>query len=180
MWITTVNKPACPQYCYHQYLWSYFPDLYGQEGIDRPFLFRVLENSILMLSRHKPAVSSSANIEDRIQAGSVYQFDVLASARNGHNTKDGKYRSRFLKSDEIRGWFSRRIAGADAGFVQVFDRPKLKFKKPGGTAIIRPQCVIRGTVNVKDRDEFIETLYKGIGGGGVWGFGLLVMPEVMA
>lgn len=178
MWVAAVTKPACPPASIHQHLWGYYP---GMPDAERPFLYRSLGETMLLLSRVKPACPAT-HIADRIQAGRVYQFDVLASPRNGKSHKnhtENKYT--FLRgNDRIRQWFGRRLHGAEATFVQVFDRPDVVFKHSRGRQICRPACIIRGTVSVLDRAEFIATLLRGIGGGGVWGFGLMVLPEVMA
>lgn len=165
----------------HQFLWGYFP---GMDGAERPFLYRTLETTVLMLSRVKPACQA-VDIKDRIQAGSVYQFDVLASPRNGFSSDNGgRYRNqhhhKFIRSNEHRReWFGRRLAGAEPTFAQIYDRPDMKIRR-GKNLITRPACIVRGTIKVNDRAEFIGTLLRGIGGGGVWGFGLLVLPEVMS
>lgn len=179
MWISVIAKPNCPNYSTHQYLWSYFPG--ATKGEERPFLYRALDSSILMLSRVRPAIPGAVNVADRVQAGAVYQFDALVSARNGQNHKPGRpQKHRFIRdNDELRAWFSRRLSGAEPGFVQIFDRPDLRLTKASGHVIVRPQCVIRGTVKVNDRSEFLGCLARGVGGGGAWGLGLMVLPEVM-
>lgn len=181
MWIAAVAKPDAPEATVHQYLWGYYPDREG--GQERPFLYRTLESTILMLSRIKPACPA-VDIKERIKAGTVYQFDVLASPRNGFSGDNGgRYRNRhhhkFIRSNgHRREWFGRRLAGAEPTFAQIYDRPDLRIKRRDNL-ITRPACIIRGTLRVTDRAEFMGTLLRGIGGGGVWGFGLLVMPEVM-
>lgn len=179
MWITAVNKPDAPEAAIHQFLWGYFPDI--PDGSERPFLYRVLDTTILMLSRIKPACPA-VDIKDRIKAGNVYQFDVLASPRNGFNNSKSSFRHqhRFIKeNNQRREWFGRRLAGAEPTFAQIYDRPDMHIKR-GKNLITRPACIVRGTIKVNDRAAFMGTLLRGIGGGGVWGFGLLVLPEVMS
>lgn len=181
MWITAVNRPDAPEATLHQFLWGYFP---GMDGQERPFLFRTLDTTILMLSRVKPSCPS-VDIKERITAGNVYQFDVLASPRNGFSSDNGgRYRNqhhhKFIRSNQHRKeWFGRRLAGAEPTFMQIYDRPDMQVRR-GKNLITRPACIVRGTIKVNDRAEFMDTLQRGIGGGGVWGFGLMVLPEVMS
>ena len=178
MWVSALQSPKVTRDALHQVLWSYFPDI--DDGSQRPFLFRKSKDRLLMLSRIKPACESIA-ISDSIRAGRMYQFDVIASPRNGHNTKKpGAYKHRFIVGNaERKAWFARRITGATPGFIQVFDRPNLQLVNRRHQEIVRPACIIRGTLKVDDRAEFMHSMLSGIGGGGAWGFGLLVMPEVM-
>jgi len=178
MFLSVIPKPDTPEYCYHQYLWAYFNK---EKGQTRPFIFRVLENSIVMLSRDKPACQS-VSIAEHIQAGQTYQFDVLCSPVRGTYREDGKRKRRepYKTNKERLQWFERRLAGsAEARFAQVFDRPVRRFKKSDGHIVRMNDCIIRGAVYVKDRAGFIDTLLNGIGGRGAWGCGLMILPEVM-
>ena len=175
MWLAAVARPACPANVIHKTLWGYFPDV--ADGDPRPFLYRELGERIALLSRIPPACPAAA-LGERIHAGRVYQFDVLASPRNGHNQHKGH---RFIRDNgERRAWFGRRLTGAAPTFVHVYDRPDVHIGRGRGQAITRPACRISGTVRVTDRAAFLDCLLRGIGGGGAWGFGLLVLPEVMA
>jgi CRISPR-associated protein Cas6/Cse3/CasE subtype I-E len=180
MFLSVVNKPAVPEYCFHQYLWAYFKE---QQGADRPFIYRVMGDKILMLSRIRPACDAIC-LADRIKTGQAYQFDVLCSPVRGTWRDENRQRKRrepYKTNDERLQWIVRRFGdAADVRFAQVFDRPLRKFKKGDGHVVVLNECIIRGVVHVKDRPLFIDTLLSGIGGRGCWGHGLLLLPEVMA
>jgi len=179
MFLSIITKPAAPQYCYHQYLWTYFDK---EKGDQRPFIYRVLGESIIMLSRDKPACRH-VNIADRVKAGQTYQFDVLCSPVRGTyrgENRERKRREPYRGNADRLQWLGRRFGGcADVRFAQVFDRPVRRFKKGDGHNVTIDECVIRGTVYVKDKAQFIETMLNGIGGRGAWGHGLLMLPDVM-
>lgn len=184
MWISVLSKPKVPEYVFHQYCWQYFPDI--PEGEPRPFLYRVLGDSMLMLSRLKPATSTAVNIADRIECGKVYQFDLLANpARGGTITIDGvKRRVRrraYSTNEELKAWIHRRFedGGADITFVQSFKRPTRRIRKGDGNVVTVCDVVFRGTLMVKDLSAFKRKMLAGIGGRGAWGCGLLVLPEIM-
>lgn len=179
MFLSIIPKPDTPEYCYHQYLWAYFDK---QRGENRPFLFRVLNDAIVMLSRDNPSCPSVA-IAGRIQAGNVLQFDLLCNPARSlwmDAEKTKKCRVPYKSNAERQEWFKRRLGdAADVRFVQVFNRPQRRFKKGGGNKIIIDECIIRGAVYVKDRAAFIDVLLNGVGGRGAWGYGLMILPEVM-
>lgn len=179
MFIAIIPKPDAPEYCYHQYLWAYFDK---SKDEPRPFIYRVLGESILLLSREKPACAA-VNISERIKAGQTYQFDVLCSPVRGTYRDENRQRKRrepYKTNAERLQWFGRRLGdSADARFAQVFDRPLRRFKKGDGNTVTIDECIIRGAVYVKDRALFVDTLLNGIGGRGAWGHGLMILPEVM-
>jgi len=186
MWISAVSKPEVPEYAYHQVLWSYFPDV--PEVSERPFVYRVLGDTILMLSRHRPSAPTVKALAERIEAGAVYQFDLLANpARSARAQQpDGTWkricRKPYRTNQERKDWLARRMegSGAEITFVQAYDRPQRRFAKPGGKRIIIDDVVFRGTLRVTDKARFCDHLLRGIGGRGAWGCGLMVLPEVMA
>ncbi len=177
MFLSAIPTPDAPEYCYHQYLWAYFDK---PKGDSRPFIFRVLDKSIVMLSREPPSCHAVA-LADRIEAGNTYQFDVLVNPVQTVWNSDHTHKTRVPYTDNKArlAWLGRRVKGADIRFAQVFDRPQRIFKKNQNTKIILNTCIIRGAVYVKDKSEFIATLLNGIGGRGAWGCGLMVLPEVM-
>jgi CRISPR system Cascade subunit CasE len=187
MWISVLRKPDVPQYAYHQFLWQYFPDLDNTDA-QRPFLFRVLGESILMLSRLKPATQHAVEIKDRLVPGTVYQFDLLANPARGGSitledgTKKRVPRKSYKGNQERKDWLRRRFedAGADLTLVQVYDRPQRRFRKADGRQIVIDDVIYRGTLKVTDRSLFADKLLQGVGGRGAWGCGLMVLPEVMS
>jgi CRISPR-associated protein Cas6/Cse3/CasE subtype I-E len=178
MWYTRLPRPQVPAYALHQVLWGYFPEV--PDGDPRPFTYRVEGDDVLMLSRLKPACPA-LDISGRIGAGRVYQFDVLASPMNGYKVKSSKTSGRKVieGNERRREWLARRLAGAELTFAQLFDREDLRFKRPSGAQVWVARCVARGTLQVTDRAEFVETMLRGVGGRGCWGCGMLVPPEVM-
>lgn len=179
IFLTETNNPPTPEYCIHQYLWSYFDRM--PDGA-RPFVFKKLKDKILMLSNIKPNCISH-NISSRFNTGFAYQFDVLASPIRGTYRDDEGNRKRRLpystNADRI-DWLKRRLIGcAEVRFAQVFDKPPRRFKKSDGHVIKIDECTIKGVVVISDKDEFINRIAAGIGGRGVWGCGLFFMPEIM-
>lgn len=184
MWISILNKPSVPEYALHQFCWQYFPDV--KKGEPRPFVYRVLGESILMLSRIKPAINTTINIADRIKGGKVYQFDLLANPARGATVEVDGVKKRagrvpYTTNGELREWIYRRFedGGADVTFVQAYQRPVRRFKKGDGNRIVISDVIFRGTVHVKDKAAFLRKMLEGIGGRGAWGCGLLILPEVM-
>lgn len=181
MFMSIVPRPDTPEYCYHQYLWTYF-DKKDQPDAPRPFIYRVFDNSLLMLSREHPACPHQ-DIGERIKSGQVYQFDLIANPARGtrRDENGGRHRREAYKTNSERiDWLKRRLGdSAELRFAQVFDRPRRRFKKGDGHQVIIDECSLRGTIYVNDRANFIETVQGGVGGRGCWGCGLLVLPEVM-
>lgn len=179
MFLSIVPKPDAPEYCYHQYLWAYFDQTRGE---NRPFIYRSLSESLIMLSREIPACPHTP-IAERIHAGQVYQFDLLASPIRGTYRDENRQRKRrepYKTNQERLDWLARRLGdSADLRFAQVFDRPVRRFKKADGHQISIEECTLRGAVYVKDKSRFIDTLLTGVGGSGAWGCGLMILPEVM-
>lgn len=179
MFMSIVPKPNTPEYCHHQYLWSYFKK---DPDDKRPFVFRPLKTGLLMLSREAPSCPHKA-IGDSIKAGRVYQFDLLCNPARGtwrDETRKRRRRESYKTNTERLDWLRRRLGdSAELRFAQVFDRPQRRFKKGDGNKIIIDECIIRGAVYVKDRAAFIDVLTNGVGGRGCWGCGLMILPEVM-
>lgn len=186
MWISVLRRPNVPEYAIHQFIWQYFPELDGKDA-DRPFLYRVLGESMIVLSRLKPRTSVAVEINERFLPGSIYQFDLLANpARSGSvvlpdGSKKRTCRKPYKTNAELRDWLQRRFegSGAELTFAQVYNQPQRRFKKPSGQKIIIDDVIFRGTFELKDRSLFMDALMQGFGGRGAWGCGLLVMPEVM-
>ncbi len=180
MYLSTVPNPEVPEYCYHQYLWAYF-NKSKQESRSRPFVFRILGKSIIMLSREKPTCHS-VNFSDHIKAGQAYQFQVLASPVRGTYREEGKRKRRqaYKGNKERLQWLQRRLGqSAELEFGQVFDRPARVFKKGDGHRVVINECIMSGVVYVKDKEMFNQVLINGVGGRGAWGCGLMILPEVM-
>lgn len=173
MWLARVPLPDCPVYAVHQVLWGYY-DL--APGEPRPFLYRVAGDGIDLLSRLKPRCPAR---EIRLESGRVYQFEALLSPVKGDTHGEGRKYWDIRGNDERRAWLVRRFEGADLTFCQAFDRPTLRFVRPGGEKVTVPRCVMRGTVYVRDRAAFTEAVLRGPGKGKAWGCGLVWLPEVM-
>lgn len=170
MFLATVPRPSVPENTLHQVLWGYFPHV--PRGEPRPFVYRVDEHRVVILSRLRPSCPA-AQIGDRIHAGRVLQFEVLASAANGHP------RTPVMGNQKRRDWLARRMDGADITFAQIFDRPDRVFTRPGGEKITIHTFRATGTLLLRDRAAFVGAMLRGIGGRGCWGCGLLLLPEIM-
>lgn len=175
MFIASVARPQVPINALHQILWGYFPGV--ERGDDRPFVYRVERDRILLLSRREPACPALPMLP-RIVAGRSLQFEVLASAANSSKQQQRR-RVPITGNAERRAWLARRMDGAVIQFVQVFDRPDLKFKRPGGESIVVSRFSAVGVLRIIDRAIFVSAMLRGIGGRGCWGCGLLVLPELI-
>jgi len=173
MFLAAVPRPPVPEYVLHQMLWGYFPGI--DRGEPRPFVYRAEPDRVLLLSRRRPSCPT-VNIGERIRAGRVLQFEVLASAANSNKQRR---RVPIVGNQERREWLARRIDGAELTFAQVYDRPDLAFKRDGGERIVVSRFQAVGTLRVLDRAAFIDSMLRGIGGRGCWGCGLLLIPELM-
>lgn len=179
MFLSIVEKPDAPEYCYHQYLWAYFNE---EKTAERQFVYRIFNNALLLLSRHPPSCPN-VFLNDKIESGRAYQFDLLCSPIRGTYRDDSGKRHRrgsYQTHIERQQWLARRFEdSADIKFSQVFNRPLRVIKKADGKLIMLHECTIRGVIYVNDKSNFIDKLLTGIGGRGAWGHGLMVLPEIM-
>lgn len=179
MFLALVPKPEAPDYCYHQYLWAYFNE---DKTADRQFVYRIFNNSLLLLSR-KPPSCPHVFLNDKIVAGRAYQFDLICSPMRGTYRDDSGKRHRrgdYQTHQERQDWLKRRLGeSADVRYSHVFTMPARCFKKADGKLIRLTECTLRGVVYINDKTAFIEKLQYGIGGRGAWGHGLMVLPEIM-
>lgn len=174
MWVTRIPRPDVPIYAVHQALWTYFPEHLEE----RPFVYRDDGESVVMLSRHRPACPAF-EVGHRIQAGRVYQFRVRASPMNNRKVNGRRKRVPLEGNDRRRQWLQDRIAGADLRFIRLQDGKDLDFRKNDGRRVWVVWCEAHGTLYVRDRAAFVRQLLAGIGGRGAWGMGLMLMPEIM-
>lgn len=179
MYLATVLRPLADDYELHQYLWCYFPQC--NRASKRPFLYRVFDKTLSMLSSERPSCPA-VQIDDQIETGRTYQFNVLASPLKGsyRDKETGQRRKRgaWETKDEQMAWLQRRIVGATIPFCKVEQKPKRVFSVNGHRAV-QPEAEFKGALFVHDRAAFLRSIAQGIGGRGAWGHGLLILPEVM-
>lgn len=179
MFFSIIPRPSAPAYTLHQMLWTYYPDGHRRPGDKRPFVYRVADKRLLMLSKIPP---NCAHRRIDVITGQTYQFDLICSPVRGTTATNGRRgrRKPYRSNDERREWLKRRLDGAaEIMFCIVTDRPDLSLRAADGRIIHWPECKMQGTLRITDRATFLLRLADGVGGRGAWGHGLLYMPEVM-
>ena len=178
MWLTTLEKMRIPDARQHQLLWTYFPEIQKQEGAQRPFCFRDTGDQILMLSTVKPTTESR---EITFTPGQTLMFESRASIGT-RRYKGVVYKPEHFTAEHVKGWFKNRFKdAADINYV-TFERkvPHImvaehkNFKK-----IVLDQTMFYGTLTVIDAEKFDEIVGRGFGQGPCYGFGALILPQVM-
>ncbi len=171
LWILANRKPERPQWC-------------SSDGFD----FREIAPSFLS-HRHYDFDLKVNPVKTIVQRGpngeSLYKS-------NGKR-KSGK-RIPLVKPDELRAWLVRKgevrcrdkDTGVDVpgGFRVVEERPleitpmvESHFRKKGQSGY-HGGVQFRGTLEVTDRNRFIETYQSGIGSAKGFGFGMLLLAPV--
>jgi CRISPR-associated protein Cas6/Cse3/CasE subtype I-E len=180
LFVSVVTLPqGLPPYTIHQYLYGYFP----QCPLDarRPFLFQSRGDRAFMVSRIPPACPHRVVT---IEAGRSYAVEgelvpVLKKAR-GYDV-----RSKVIPLTgnlERRDWFTAVCGrhGASVGTCLWFNRNKRQFRHSNGHLITLCPGQVKAMVYVTDADGFSEMILRGLGQGKAFGYGLLVLPEIMS
>ena len=173
MWVTTLNKmEGITDYLQHQLLWGFF-----DQNQDRPFCFCDAGDQIIMLSSVKPNTESK---EVKFENGMTLMFECRASL-NARRYKTVTYKPQDYTADMIKEWFRRRLEGcANVGYV-TFKKmpPHMIVKSQNHKKIPLNQTMFFGTLTITDAEKFDEIASKGIGQGCAFGFGALILPQVM-
>ncbi|MGD0280960.1 MAG: type I-E CRISPR-associated protein Cas6/Cse3/CasE [Dissulfurispiraceae bacterium] len=171
LWVMAERKPVRPQWCP--------PDGFALKEIAASFLIHRYYVFDLRANPVKAAVQKDSKGEPMLQP-------------NG-NRKRGK-RVPLVKPDELRAWLVRKgevrcrdkDTGKDVpgGFRIVEERPleispmvESHFRKKGQSGY-HGGVQFRGTLEVTDREQFIETYQAGIGSAKGFGFGLLLLAPI--
>lgn len=181
MFLSLIPRLERDPYKTHVYLYSYFPDV--DKSDPRPFVYRETEDYLIVVSRFRPSCNS-IDIKPRINAGVTIGFSLLCSPQRGRSfRRDGvritAARVSYDTHEEVSQWLARRLDGSAKILYQnttTLPNVKLKSKHKGFEL---PARLIKGSLQVTDRSNFIESVVSGIGPKGFAGFGLLVMPEIM-
>lgn len=176
MWLTTLNKmPNVSDYQQHQLLAGFF-DTYD-DGKDRPFCFRDTGEQLIVLSNVKPKTDSR---EITFKNAQTLMFECRASVRQR------SYQGRLIKPQDftashLKEWFCRRLEkGAYVDYVTFKKLPPHKVRKSqNGQVMFFNQTLFYGTLTISNADEFDKLVGHGIGAGGAFGFGALILPQVM-
>jgi len=169
-WVLAKHKPARPQWC--------TADGFSLKEISPSFLSHRYYAFDLKVNPVKAIVQRKANEEPVV-------------GTNGKRTR-GK-RTPLVKLDELRAWLFRKgevrcrdKAGLDVpgGFhiveektLEISPMVESHFRKKGQSGY-HGGVQFRGTLEVTDREKFIETYQSGIGSAKGFGFGLLLLAPV--
>ena len=171
LWVLSKRKPARPRWC-------------------SPESFAVKEIASSFLSHHYYAFDLRANPVKAIVQRNPNGEPMLRA--NGKR-KRGK-RVPLVKPDELRAWLAHKgkvrcqdkMTGKDipGGFRIMEDKPleitpmvESHFRKKNHAAY-HGGVQFRGTLEVTDREKFIETYQSGIGSAKGFGFGLLLLAPI--
>jgi len=166
-----------PPYTVHQYLYGYFPQ-HPRDGM-RPFLFRRAERRCLLVSRIRPACP---HIEIVLDAGRTYPFEALLVPTRKTRDAGGKLMEIPIAANaDRRAWLTAVCArfGGSVGFCQWFNRDRVQFHHGDGHKITLQPAQVKGMIVLTDPPAFTEMLLRGLGRGKAFGYGLLVLPEIM-
>jgi len=171
LWVLARRKPARPQWC-------------SSDG------FAVKEIAASFLSHRYYAFDLWANpVKTIVQRGPNGETLLRPNGKR----KNGK-RVPLVKPEELRTWLIHKghvrcrdqDAGLDVpgGFQIVEEKPleispmvEDHFRKNGQTGF-HGGVQFRGTLEVTDREKFIESYQSGIGSGKGFGFGLLLLAPI--
>lgn len=171
LWVMSKLKPVCPQWC--------LPDGFALKEIAASFLTHSYYAFDLKANPVKAAVQKDSKGDPMLKP-------------NGKQ-KRGK-RVPLVKPDDLRAWLVHkgevRCRDKDTGknipggFRIVDEKPleispmvESHFRKKGQSGY-HGGVQFRGTLEVTDREKFIETYQAGIGSAKSFGFGLLLLAPI--
>jgi CRISPR-associated protein Cas6/Cse3/CasE subtype I-E len=182
-WESVLDLPDLNIYGTHQKLWSFFPNI--QNG-KRPFLFFKEGNCVIMRSSVCPKCKSFIRVFDY---SDVKNCDLNVFVRcnptfaesNGRGTRSKK-RS-IVDLEEIREWFLRK--SKQHGFsivsdVTIENNGPARWKKPNGRKCVVGSADIKGLIRITDKNLFGGMLISGIGRAKAFGFGMLIILDVLS
>lgn len=107
-------------------------------------------------------------------------FECRASI-NDRRYNGVKHKAKDYSDEQIKEWFRRRLeACAYVDYVAYKRYPPHKIQKlQTGETMIFNQTMFFGTLTVIDAKEFERVISHGIGRGGAFGFGAMIIPQVM-
>lgn len=171
VWVLASNEPECPPWC-------------PADGFD------IREISPTFLSHRYYAFDVRVNpVKSLVQRDSNGQPLLKANGKR----KSGK-RVPLVKQDDLRAWLMRKgevrcrheETGVEipGGFRLVDGKPleispmvECHFRKKGDNAY-HGGVQFRGTLEVTDRERFVQTYQAGIGSAKGFGFGLLLLAPI--
>ncbi len=176
MWLTILDKmQSVSDYQQHQLLWTFFKEEQAA-GYSRPFCYRDTGDQIIMLSNTEPSTSSK---EVRFVVGQQLMFECRASL-NKRRTMDRIIYPQDYTAEQTKDWIKRRLDGAaTVDYVAYKSMPPHIVIKNNGHKMPLSQVLFFGTLTITDATLFDEKISTGIGQGGAFGFGAMMLPEVM-
>lgn len=166
-----------PDYSQHQLLWGFFPSIQKSSG-ERPFCFRDTGDQIIMLSNAQPTTESK---KLEFEVGQILMFECLTSPDNTKLPDGRKIHADKRSSESLKKWFKDRVGDtADVNYVsyKTFAPMSIPHQKQCRKMVFS-QVQFFGTLTIVDPERFSEKLGRGIGQGVAFGFGALMLPQVM-
>ncbi len=180
---------------WHRALWTLFPGIERQANEPAPFLYRVETMNlaqgaqVLMQSTIKPVKQSdratllaTRDIDPKPVAGQTLAFSLTANITKAIRDQDNperKIRVPLIQEAQQIDWLKRKLAGAadSVGGLKVQPHPPTYFRKgrwPGKIVAVS----MEGVMTVKDPEQLLTLLKKGIGPAKAFGCGLLLVRRV--
>lgn len=144
--------------------------------VDGEYCYKDLGDEVLLLAQDKMAVECN---QLHFTVGQKFMFECRASI-NDRRYKGVVYKAKDYYDEHIKNWFRRRLGdSATVDYVCYEKKAPHKIYKTTGELMIFNQTMFFGTLTVKDPVLFADILAKGIGRGKSFGFGAVILPQVM-
>ncbi len=160
MYLTKLPPMQGSDYQVHQKIRELFP---GEQRV----LFQRSDYKIFVIS--KTAIKESELSQNTFAVGDQYSFTLRLNSSH-RSKKEGK---RVALPDVSKDWVQKKLEQAGIkGMYNIIPEKTRCFMK-GLTKITLSSVFIVGFLEILDEKKFMDTLYKGIGKGKSFGFGMI-------
>ena len=156
-------------------LWGFFRKQ-QEDALERPFCFRDTGDQLFVLSNVKPSTESH---EIKFQRGQTLMFEIRMSLGVKRN-RETVVKPQDLTADQIKRRFITIFSDvANVDYVTFKKLPPHIITRNDGHRMPLNQTMFYGTLTVKDPLKFDEKISRGVGRGCAFGFGAMILPQVM-